>query len=51
MTGKLFYPPVILSALEKNDMNPALKIAESIPIVNFYVEINALIYSKFKKNS
>ena len=51
MTGKLFYPPVILKALEKNDMSKALKIAESIPGINFYVELGAYIYSKVKKNS
>ena len=51
MTGKFYYPPVILKALEKNDMSKALKIAESIPGVNFYVELGAYIYSKVKKNS
>ena len=51
MTGKLFYPPVILKALEENDMSKALKVAESIPGINFYVEIGAFIYSKVKKNS
>ena len=51
MTGKLYYPPVILRALEKNDMSLALKVAESIPGINFYVELGASIYSKIKKNS
>jgi lipoprotein NlpI len=51
MTGKLFYPPVILKALEKNDMSKALKIAESIPGINFFVELGAQIYLKSKKNS
>ena len=48
-SGKLFYPPVILNALEKNDMPTALKIAESIPIVNSFVEIGARIYKSSNK--
>ena len=47
--GKLFYPPVILNALEKNDMPTTLRIAESIPIVNSFVEIGARIYKSSNK--
>ena len=48
-SGKLFYPPVILNALEKNDMPTALRIAESIPIVNSFFEIGARIYKSSNK--
>ena len=48
-SGKAFYPPVILKALEKNDTPTGLIIAESIPGLGFYVEIGAFIYSKIKR--
>ena len=50
MTGKVFYPPVILNAFEKNDTPTTLKIAEKIPIVNLFVELGGFIYSNSKKD-
>ena len=50
MKGKLFYPPVILNALEKNDTPTSLKIAEKIPIVNWFVELGGRIYSNSKND-
>ena len=49
MTGKLFIPPVILNALEKNDTPTIIRVTEQIPVINIAAELAAKIYSKFKK--